>query len=174
MAQQKLAAHEEQQLVDLLKRLEPGFQPFAVFEQLARLVVLSIIEVVPLRMHDGQLEVLLIEKEDEPFIGQLHTPGTVVRTTDIGSTRDGLWEPFARLFHEELGDIAVGRPYFAGNIIHRNERGAEQAQVYWVEVMGEQKIGAYYPVDKLPENIIDSQRAFIAAARDSYYAATQQ
>ena len=151
---------------ELLKGLEPGFLPFPIFEQVARLVALPIVEFIPLRRHNDQTEVLLIARPDDDvlFPGLLHTPGTVVRATDIFREGGTDWVPFERILHEELFDTEVGPPHFFGSQLHASKRGAEQAQLYWVEVLAAPKIGEFYAVDQLPTGLIESQLIFINEA----------
>jgi hypothetical protein len=78
------------------------------------------------------------------------------------------WKAFQRLFHDELKDTEVGAPHYVGSIFHQSKRGAEQAQLYWVEVTGEPQVGGFYPVTKLPEKLIHSQTAFIRHAAESF------
>lgn len=55
--------NEEKQLVSLLSALKAGFLPYEVFVEIARLVVLSIIEFVPLRLNEkGETQVLLLSR----------------------------------------------------------------------------------------------------------------
>lgn len=154
-----LSKDEEAQLVTLLKKLEPGFQPFEIFLQMARLNVLPIIEFVPLRMRDGKVEVLLLDREAWPH--GLHTPGTVIRPTDIAA---GNYQAFDRILKDELAGTEVSDPHYAGSTLHSSPRGGEQAQIFWVEVQGEPKAGAFYPADALPDDLIESQQKFIKLA----------
>lgn len=158
---------KEKILVDLLKELEPGFLPYDVFVQVARLVPLSIIEFVPLRLTQGNVEVLLLERSkfDDIWPGEVHTPGTVVRTTDNES---GQHQAFQRILVDELRTTHVSPPHFVGSILHKSKRGMEHAQIFWVEVLEEPKVGTFYPADQLPENIIDSQKSFIAQAVQNF------
>lgn len=158
---------EQKQLVTLLSKLEPGFLPYPIFKQIARLVVMAIIEVVPLRIVEGKVQVLLIERphSDDIWPGELHTPGTVVRATDLGKDSKGT---FDRILNEELDSIEVSDPYFVGTIFHNGKRGAEFAQIFWVEVLGEPKVGEFYDANDLPKNIMDQQLKFINQAIDSY------
>lgn len=155
---------------DLLKRLEPGFLPYPVFEQVARLVALPIVEFVPLRMHDGQCEVLLIARpDDDPlFPGLLHTPGTVVRATDVHKGKQDDWQAFSRILKDELLGSEVGPPHYVGSIFHESKRGAEQAQLYWIEIAGEPTVGTFYSLDALPESLMESQLSFINLAAKSF------
>ena len=154
-----------QKTADLLKQLEPGFLPYPVFEQIARLVALPIVEFIPLRKIEDKIEVLLIARPDNDALwpGLLHTPGTVVRATDFGAETP-MWAPYQRIIHDELHDIELGAPQYVGSLLNKSKRGAEQAQIYWIEVLGEPKEGKFYPVDNLPIDLMDSQKTFIAEA----------
>lgn len=159
---------EEKQLVSLLSALKPGFLPYDVFVEIARLVVLSIIEFVPLRLNSrGEPEVLLLSRGDDDPIwpDALHTPGTVVRPTD---TEGKIYLAFERILKDELKGTATSAPHYVGSNLHKSKRGMEQAQIYWVEVLGEPKIGQFYAADNLPANIMESQVAFIKHAVQNY------
>ena len=79
-----MTKEETNKLVELLKQIEPGFLNFDVFIQIARLVVLSIIEFVPLRIKGDKIEVLLLSRggDDPIWPNELHVPGTVIRPTE--------------------------------------------------------------------------------------------
>ncbi len=163
-----LNEQDQKRLVELLKRLEPGFLPYEIFEQIARLVVLPIIEFIPLRLNkDGEIEVLLIKRDetDKFWPGMLHTPGTVIRATD---QRDKSYEAYNRILHDELEDTPTGQPYYFGSMLHESKRGMEQAQLFWVEVTGQPKVGEFYAVNDLPGGLIASQRDFINQAAKSF------
>jgi len=162
-----LSSEEEKQLVSLLKRLEPGFLAYDIFVQIARLVTLPILEFVPLREVNGKVEVLLLHRgEDDPvWPGMEHTPGTVVRATD---TEKDIYLAFERILNDELQSTAVSNPHFVGSVLHKSRRGTEHAQVYWVEVVDEPKVGKFYPANDLPKNIVESQPRFIRAAVKSF------
>jgi hypothetical protein len=155
-----------QKTTKLLARLDPGFLPYPIFEQVARLVALPIVEFIPLRNRADTIEVLLIARDvDDPlWPGLLHTPGTVVRATDLPGAKTTNWPAFERIMHDELADTELGTPTYVGSIFHQSKRGAEQAQLYWVEVLGEARIGTFYDADNLPPHLIDSQIAFITEA----------
>lgn len=163
-----MTKEEQNQLVDLLKKLKPGYLPYEIFEQIARLTVLSIIEFVPLRFNDkGIIEVLLLErgKNDPIWPGKVHTPGTVIRPGDNNKNQ---YMAFARILEDELGGTKASSPQFAGSILHKSLRGHEHAQVYWLEVKGEAKRGQWYDASNLPINIVESQLKFIGMAVESY------
>jgi len=159
---------EEAQLVRLLSKLEAGFLPYDVFVEIARLVVLSVIEFVPLRQNEkGETEVLLLSRGDDDPIwpGELHTPGTVVRPTD---TEGDIYLAFERILKDELKGTKTSEPHYVGSSLHKSKRGMEQAQIYWVEVQAESRVGGFYPLNELPANIMESQVAFINQAASNY------
>lgn len=153
-----------------LKQLEPGFLPYPIFEQIARLIALPILEVIPLRVSAGVVEVLLIARpDDDPFWPcMLHTPGTVIRATDINDDHNSNWPAYERIINDELKATKVGLPHYAGSQLHNSKRGVEQAQIYWVEVDGKPAVGEFYDVSKLPNSLIDYQLAFIGLAVANY------
>lgn len=160
-----------QRTAKLLGVLKPGFLPYPIFEQIARLVALPIIEVIPLRQNErGEVEVLLIEREqgDGLWPGALHTPGTVIRATDLHGEGLGNWPAFQRIINDELQKTKVASPQYVGSMFHESKRGAEQAQLYWVEVLGIPKVGKFYPANRLPDKLIRSQEDFIRQAVENY------
>ena len=155
-----------QKTTALLRKLKPGFLPYPIFEQVARLVALSIIEFVPLRTVGGVAEVLLLQRaaDDPLWPGALHTPGTIIRATDLSPDKYSTWPAFQRILHDELRGTAVSDPHYVGSLLNKSKRGVEQAQLYWVEVLGEPKIGDFYPLNNLPADLIKSQLVFIQEA----------
>jgi hypothetical protein len=152
----------------LLSELEPGWLPEPIFQAVARLVVLPIVEVVPLRRADtGEIEILLLERraDDPVWPGMLHTPGTVVRASDSpGSFDDAL----GRILDDELGNIGASEPVWVKNILHHSGRGMEASQIYWIEVEGEPKVGTYYRSSQLPERLVQTQLDFIPDAVEHF------
>jgi hypothetical protein len=162
--------HEIAKTAASLMKLSPGFLPYPIFEQIARLVALPILEVIPLRLLNGKVEVLLIERPaDDPLWPRaLHTPGTVIRATDISIKEQKQWEPFRRIIEEELKATNVGPPQYVGIQLHESKRGIEQAQLYWVEVKGPPAIGKFYNAKQLPDRLIASQLDFIHLASQDF------
>lgn len=158
---------EEKQLVSLLKKLPAGFLPLDIFIEIARLTTLSIIEFVPFRNINGYTEILLLRRDSDDTLwpNELHTPGTVIRPTDLDSN-DHL--AFHRILDEELGGTKVSEPIYVGSNLHKSRRGAEQAQIFWVEVLDEPKVGNFYRIDRLPSNMMESQMGFVKLAADSF------
>jgi hypothetical protein len=155
----------------LLRKFEPGFLPYDIFIEVARLVALPILEIIPLRLNGDVIEVLVLERpeNDMHFAGMLHTPGTVIRATDVhGGANVKTWAPLSRIIDEELMGTKLGPLHYVGSILHKNQRGAEQAQLYWTEIVGDPKVGKFWPVDALPDTIIGSQKTFIRQAVKSF------
>src|SRR5579884_367190 len=89
----------------LLKKFPPGYLPYPVFEQIARLVALPIVEFVPLKRTGQEVQVLLLKRSqyDTHWPGLWHTPGTVIRATDLNVDRSTEnWPAFERIMNEEL------------------------------------------------------------------------
>jgi hypothetical protein len=151
---------EQKQLLSLLEKLEPGFYPIEIFWQFARLSTMPTIEFVPFRYIGESLEVLLLPRADDDkfWPGMMHIPGCVIRPND---TRDDV---FARIMHDELLDVSLGEPTFVATHVRKTTRGNEHAEIYCAEVLGEPKVGKFYDVQSLPENIIDVYRNLIAEA----------
>jgi hypothetical protein len=165
---QSLTQSEQETLIKLLEKLEPGFLPFGIFLQVARLVVLPIVEFVPLRLNEqGEIEILLLTRgpDDPLWPNELHVPGTVVRPTD---NAEKMYLAFDRILNDELKSMHMSSPHYVGNILHKSKRGMEQAQVYWIEVLEEPHAGKLYQVEKLPKNLMESQRGFINQAIKSF------
>lgn len=153
---------------NLLSRLTPGALPLDIFIEVARLTTTPIIEVVPVRRGvNGETEVLLTERDqnDPIWAGMLHTPGTVVRASDNDPNNR---EAFTRILDGELAGTLTGEPQFVYNFFHEVKRGKEQAQVYFVEVMGDPASGQFCPASNLPRNTVDTQLEFIHKAVEAY------
>ena len=142
---------------ELLKKLEPGYLPRPIFEQVTRLATMSIIEIVPLRAHNGKIEVLLQKRPDDDPVwpGQLHTAGTVIRATDL-TYEDAI----KRVLTSELA-LQAGTPTFVTHILHHSGRGRENAMVYWLEITDVAGGGTFYNADELPQNFVQSQLDFL-------------
>jgi hypothetical protein len=166
-------SNEYAEIASRLAKLKPGFLPFDIFQQVARLSTLSIVEIVPLRTNArGNVEVLLLEREvDDPiFAGQLHTPGCVVLSTD---TPGSFESAFRRVICGELGGARTSEPSYVTQLLHHSGRGMESSHIYWVDVADEPSVGKFYEVNSLPERFMKSQRDFLFQAVASYGAATR-
>ena len=153
----------------VLAKLRPGFLPFDIFIQFTRLMVASVVEVVPLRRKSGKVEVLLLPRgsDDTLWPNMVHTPGTLLRATD----RENSFEDAFDRIREETGGISfVGHPVFVQAYVRKSRRGMENSRVFYVEVAGSAVKGAFCAVDALPNNLVPGQRAFIRAAAVQFLA----
>lgn len=152
----------------VLSKLHPGLLPLPIFLETTRLTVSSIVEVVPLRKRGDSVEVLLTKRDsDDPnWPGMLHTPGTVVRPTD----EEGSYaSAFERILGGELASVKLtGEPQYVDSVLHKVKRGMEDAKIFFVEVRGEPTTGAFYNVQALPENVVDTQIDFIHMAAQKF------
>lgn len=155
------------QLVMLLSELKVGVLPLEVFQQVARLVVLPILELVPLRVHGGAVEVLLLKRpiNDLLWPSQWHTPGSVIRAYDEGSDAS---DALKRVINEELKGIKIGTPKFIKSLLNQNERGKEWANIFWAEVLEAPKVGEFFNSNSLPSNTMASQLSFINDAVNDF------
>lgn len=157
-------------LTNMLSALEPGELPVPVFFQIARLMVVPTVELVPLRMIDGKAHVLMLQREasDPIWPGQWHTPGRVLRIGEMDGDR-GLSLVFSRLLERELDGVRLAEPVFVCCEFRRVQRGPEFTAVHLVEVLDDHpNRGTFFPLDDLPESVIDHQLAMIHKAGKHY------
>lgn len=133
--------------------LEVGRQPLGLFTQLARLTVVSTVELVPLRSNPDTdtTEVLLLQRPntDAWWPNQWHVPGTVILPTDTithdeeidfaqSSFRpsDSYSSTISRLIKDELNDtIYVPETPHLLEARHREGiRGHESTIMFWAGV----------------------------------------
>jgi hypothetical protein len=149
----------------LLHQLQPGWMPWDIFKEVARITVTSVIELVPLHRGKTGLEVLMTRRpvDDVFWPNQWHTPGTILRATDTGLT---LASAFNRLFTEELQDTTrVGKPTFIDTLFCTNVRGTTLALVHWVELSANAPhVGQYFPITQLPNDRVQGQEILIEMA----------
>ena len=165
MSQFALNSNEIEQARALLSRLEPGYLPFPIFLEMCRLKASAVIELVPFRRTDeNKVEILMLQRpQDDPLWPNLwHNPGTVVRA---GDTYESCME---RLLRDELGGLLLSRgPIFADTLISASERGTDAMQVYWAE-LNSSRIGRFWPLEQLPEDMIQAEIPAIHAAAAQY------
>jgi len=151
----------------LLAQLQPGKVPLSIFSEIARLTVMSVIEVVPFTFEaNGNIKVLLLRRDDNDptWPGMCHVPGGIVLPTDM--TED-FRESLARVI-AKLGATKISKPVFVQNVFCQVRRGAEVALVYSVAITGEPAVGALYDVQSLPPNMIEGQANFVHIAAAHY------
>lgn len=164
-------SHEELSMAaDVIARLpKNGLWPKELFYAVAERVVMPIVEIVPLRRVDNSTEVLLLKRpDDDPnWPGQLHTPGTVLRTTDLDG--GGMQSAFDRIAQDELHMSLPTEPQLVGYDFHPVDRGPEMATVFSLDLSGVEDVtGAWYGAEALPQNVVGTQREFIARAVQSF------
>jgi len=161
----EIQSSEIETAVEILKKLKPGILPFELFHQIARLYVTPIIEIVPLKKHaSGEITTILLKRdEDDPvWSGMMHTPGTVVRASDTEGT---FKDAFNRILNDELGNLNImQKPKLVGYEFHQVKRGRELALIFFVEYVDKSKCGTEVAVNKLPDNMVDTQLKFIKKA----------
>jgi hypothetical protein len=167
-----LTEDEIKQAASLLSKLQPGYLPQRLFDEINRLHVTSTVVVVPfVRMPQG-LHVLLIQRgtgpNDPVWPGHWHLPGTMLRPTDKpGDYTDA----FARIFDGELaGARRAGEPSPLKTAFTQTKRGHELTPLYFVELVEAPRVGRLFPVDALPSPIIEHEPAYIRAAAQRFSA----
>jgi hypothetical protein len=158
---------EIQQAAHILSKVEPGKLPLPIFLEVARLTVTPILEVVPIRIMNGKVEVLLIERDvsDPIWGGKLHTPGTVIRASD---NENYFADAFGRILNELANASIKGEPAFVNRVLHQVKRGRELAEIYYVEIDGESNEGKFYASDSLPAETVETQIMFIEQAVEKF------
>lgn len=145
-----------------LEKLEPGRQPLPLFTQLARLVVTSTVEMVPIRIKDNKLEVLMAKRpDDDPWWpGQWHLPGAILLPTDNASDVHDYDTPVERLYVEEFGQSVIK----SGDVnifdVQRRliPRGSEQTVFGWslielADGISEVRGGKFFDVDTIDDQL---------------------
>ncbi|MEX1112005.1 MAG: NUDIX domain-containing protein [Candidatus Andersenbacteria bacterium] len=151
--------------VAVLKQLEPGFLPLELFDQIARLVRLPMVDVVPISYKEEHLHIGLIQREvnDIWWPGMWHLPGTVLRSTDT------MESAIQRLCDDELQIHASDPPVSRGFLLHYSKRGAEVVLIYTVENCSfeDKSTIKWFPINELPQELVDSERDVIARIEES-------
>lgn len=139
-----------------------------LFHQFCRLVVMPAVEVVPIHVSDsGELHILLIPRQetDPVWPGQLHTPGTILRSLDRKGSFD---DAFSRILKGELAGIrTLSAPQFVGTLFIDSERGGVLQLIHWVEIDSNGPF-SLFPVTSLPERLIQAQRPMIEMAVQNF------
>ena len=165
----KISQAEINTVIKILKKIEPGFLPFDLFRQFARLYVTPIIEIVPLKKdRNEKITTILLprEKDDPDWPGMMHTPGTVLRASD---KKGNLTNAFTRIIKDELHNLKIVHgPELVDYEFHQTKRGREFALIFFVEYSGSPKTGQEIIVDQLPRNTVKTQIKFIKKATEVF------
>lgn len=149
----------------ILAKLEPGYLPEPIFDQVTRLVVTSTVVIVALKQTPDGPKVLLRMRGDELtnpiWPGHWHLPGTMLRPTDNETDYSSA---FARLLKGELGmgDTTLSASLqYVRTAFTQTKRGREVTRIYYVQLPDEPVRGELFPVDDLPKPIIEHEVNYI-------------
>jgi hypothetical protein len=145
---------EAEQLVALLGKCTPGNLPPDVFEAVGRVSVYPAVELIPVRMTEKGVEVLLFRRpaDDITWPSMMHTPGTILRPTD-----ETIEAAMSRLMSEELrGTTIIEPPRFLRYRMYDHARGRGLGLEHII-VVGESTDGEFYSVHDLPATLIAEQ-----------------
>jgi isopentenyldiphosphate isomerase len=172
---QPVSDEEIEEATRILSKFEPGYMPFPLFLALTRLVVHSIIEIVPVRYNEkGTLEVLLLQRDKDDILwpSMWHNPGCVVLATDLP---EGDEAAFRRIAQNELDMNPENlKPVYVSHLVHRTRRGAESAKIFFAELTTIPKNGSFFAADALPDGTIESHVPIIMTAVAQYRAMKEE
>jgi len=125
----------------------------AFYEALAKHMVSIAIDPVILRHNPvgklSPIEVWLSQRgPNEAYPGEWHCPGSLVRPGERESA------VFERVSNKEL-HARISDFKFCGYYFHNERRGPFLIMVFLVQIEGEPKNGKWWPVNDLPQNIIE-------------------
>lgn len=171
MHEYKLNSDEIEVAAGLLAKLELGYVPEPLFDQLTRLMVCSTIVIVPLKQTPQGWQVLLCKRGgagpgNRTWPDHWHLPGTMLRPSD----KEGDFsDAFDRLLKGEIGSTVSSRSlHFIRTAFTETKRGRELNQLYYVLITKDEPLnGTFFPVDNLPTPIIEHEIAFIKEAAAS-------
>jgi hypothetical protein len=161
-----------------LGQLEAGRQPYSLFVQLARLVTLPTVEVIPLRQNEesGEIETLLAKRPptDQWWPNAVHVPGTVVLPGDPALHNFDLSGTYNRLLEKELGGSVnlVGEPRVLELRRVNGDRGAELSPILWATVeetgLAIPDNAHFYPVNNLPRETMPLHMGEVWRAAEAF------
>ncbi len=161
----KLTPQEIASCVAILRRLEPGILPLEIFNQVARLVCLPMVDVVPMKYEGLGLSIGLVEREEDDlwWPNLWHLPGTVLRSTDTVETA------IQRLMDSEIAIKTSSAQVFRGFSVHRSERGSGLILIYTIENCLFKKTSAvkWFSIDHLPKEFVSSESYVIEKIKES-------
>lgn len=141
-------------LKDLNPRLPYGTE---LFNEIARVTVTTCIEAVILRTKFNSIEVFLAKRPlGEAYGGFWHCPGTFLRVGEDEA------DAFKRLEEKEKVGKFINKRFISYKNNSHEERGHIIQLIYLCDiepVVG--NAGTWFPVDKLPKNIVENHRDII-------------
>lgn len=155
-------------LVSSLAALKPGKLPLEIFNQVARLTVTPVVEIVPFyRDEGGELKVFLLQRGENDILwaGMYHVPGGIVLATDApGSFSDAL----QRILDSKLASYQPTTPKLIDTQLCKVSRGTEVAIVYMVLLLTVPDETLLFDPENLPSNLIEGQAEFVQAALEQF------
>jgi hypothetical protein len=155
-------------LQQALTQIEPGYIPEEIFREVARLVVLSTVVVVPLHAEDGTLQVLLTKRaeRDHDYAGMLHPPGTILRPYD-----NSIDAAIERLINTEMAGVEFSeKPLFVDYVYEEIERGREVSLLFLGRIKTIPGTYTLYDVEALPDTLIQTDFHRIRRVVEAYWA----
>lgn len=151
-----------------LSTLKPGKLSLEIFNQIARLTVTPVLEIVPLFVDsNGRIKVFLLHRgsDDQNWENMYHVPGTIILASDTpGSYNDAL----SRIIKANLVQYEPSKPVFVTNKLCKVSRGMETAHIYLVQLSKKPEENSLFDQGELPNNLIEGHRDFINLALDEY------
>lgn len=160
--------NDELNISDQLAEFEPGKLPLDIFNQIARLNVVPVVEVVPFyRTEQGNIKVYLLQRDNDDNLwpGQYHIPGTIVSARDhAGSFNDAT----GRILTSGLSSYSPDNPQMVDVQLCKVSRGMEVAIVFITELRISPDPKSLFDLDNLPENMINGHEGFIEIAKQKF------
>lgn len=155
----KLTPQQVTTATSALEQLEPGFLPLEIFNQVARLVRLPMVDLIPVKVENNTLQIGLVKRSSNDlwWPNMWHLPGTVLRSTDT------IESAIERLKTEELLLESSDEPTFQGFSVQNSKRGAEIVLIYSVVncVFDQQSQMKWFAVDNLPKSFVESEKSVV-------------
>lgn len=176
----KLTPQQKQAIAnEYLESLEPGVLPLPIFRQLARLGVLSTVEVGlvrPSEQNENGTELVLTPRPstDEYWPGEWHIPGSAIRADDPVKHEHDHEAVISRVMDEVGGDIRIiGEPKEVDMVRRKGQRGSELTLRLLAEVEGEPGNGRFFDAARVlrqpPEaGLLESHAVAIAKVAEAY------
>jgi hypothetical protein len=177
--QEKRTEQHAKKAAKHLAELEPGWQPYPLFKEAARLFTGATVEMIPVQRNpNGNHKVFLTKRppEDEFWPDQWHIPGAVLLSGgEIKHGRD-YGDAIDSIMNKELGgDLRIVRgPLMLGPEHRPTPRGDEIAVIHWAEVEGQPDDGTPFDLSTVSQNppeggLVEGHDALIARVAQKYH-----
>lgn len=164
-----MVALTPQQISDcsqILSQLQPGLLPLEIFNQIARLMRLPTVILIPVKKEDSKLFIGSVKREanDLWWPNLWHLAGTVFRSTDT------MQDALTRLLHHELGIEKSDAPIFRNFLVHTSKRGAEILFIHSVEncqLKADSEM-QWFSIDDLPADFLETEKNAVRELQNFY------